>query len=98
MSLNLTSFLNNVSAIFFTPTLDWAIIHPGSLRSTHVAAAAAIVVVFPVPGGPVQLECHQREETSWSDSTVYRERLPMNHVVRQKAWLWQLLVASYLAA
>jgi hypothetical protein len=82
MSLNLTFLLNNVSAIFFTPTLDWAIIQPGSLRSTHVAAAAAIVVVFPVPGGPVRSECHQQEETGCSDSTVYRERLLVNHMVR----------------
>jgi hypothetical protein len=53
MSLKSTSFLNKVSAIFFTPTFDCAIIQHGSLRDTHTAAAAAIVVVFPVPGGPV---------------------------------------------
>jgi hypothetical protein len=53
MSLKLTFFLNNFSAIFFTPTFDWAIIQHGNLLDTHIAAAAAIVVVFPVPGGPV---------------------------------------------
>jgi hypothetical protein len=52
-SLNLTFLLNSVSAMFFTPTFDCAIIQHGTLRSTHVAAAAAMVVVFPVPGGPV---------------------------------------------
>ena len=52
MSLNLTFFLNNVSAIFFTATFDWAIIQHGILWDTHISAAAAIVDVFPVPGGP----------------------------------------------
>jgi hypothetical protein len=52
-STNLTPFLNSVSAMFFTPIFDCAIIQHGALRSTHVAAAAAMVVVFPVPGGPV---------------------------------------------
>jgi len=59
-SLNFTPLLNNVSAMFFTPTFDCAIIQQGTLRSTHVAAAAAMVVVFPVPGGPVKLENHGR--------------------------------------
>jgi hypothetical protein len=45
--------LENFSAIFFTPTFDWAIIQQGTLWDTHIDAAAAIVVVFPVPGGPV---------------------------------------------
>jgi hypothetical protein len=52
-SLKLTRSLNNFSAIFFTPTFDWAIIQHGRLWDTHIDAAAAIVVVFPVPGGPV---------------------------------------------
>jgi hypothetical protein len=52
-SLNLTPLLNRVSAMFFTPTFDCAISQHGALRSAHVAAAAAMVVVFPVPGGPV---------------------------------------------
>ena len=54
MILNLTFFSKSFSAIFFTPTFDWAIIQHGSLFVTHIDAAAAIVVVFPVPGGPVQ--------------------------------------------
>jgi hypothetical protein len=61
MSLKLTPFSNNFSAIFFTPTFEWAIIQHGSLWDTHIAAAAAIVVVFPVPGGPAQSHQRQRE-------------------------------------
>lgn len=48
-SLNSTPLLNSVSAMFFTPTFDCAIIQHGTLRSTHVATATAMVVVFPVP-------------------------------------------------
>jgi hypothetical protein len=61
MSLKLTSFLNKFSAMFFTPTFDWAIIQHGSPRDSHIAAAPAIVVVFPVPGGPMQSRRHWHE-------------------------------------
>ena len=61
MSLKSTFFSNSFSAIFFTPTFDCAIIQHGSPWDSHIAAAAAIVVVFPVPGGPVQSRWRQRE-------------------------------------
>jgi hypothetical protein len=68
MSLKSTSFLNKFSAMFFTPTFDWAIIQQGSPRDCHIAAAPAIVVVFPVPGGPVQSRRHWHERTKPEES------------------------------
>ena len=51
-SLKSTSFLNRVSAMFLTATFEWATIQTHFPARSHIREAAAIVVVFPVPGGP----------------------------------------------
>lgn len=51
-SLKLTLWTSSFSAMFFTATLEWASIQTGNLRDSQTCAAAVIVVVLPVPGGP----------------------------------------------
>lgn len=50
--LKSTSWSNSFSAMFLTATLEWATIHTERLCESQNWAAAVIVVVLPVPGGP----------------------------------------------
>lgn len=61
MSLKLTEgfptfvlFSNRLRAIFLTPTFDRAMTHTGCPQLSQYRSAQAMVVVFPVPGGPIR--------------------------------------------
>ena len=53
----------NFSAIFLTPTFDWATTHTGSLLFRKTLTASAMVDVLPVPGGPGRQDIIQDEQS-----------------------------------
>ena len=66
MILNLISRLKRLTAMFCTPTLECAMTHAGFPALSQYLRAAAIVDVFPVPGGPDR-EPNQLNPTCYSE-------------------------------
>ena len=60
--------------MFLTATLEWAMIQTGQSCKSQMREVAAMVVVFPVPGGPVSGDVVVRDRLAIRDDYMHHER------------------------